>query len=361
MEAIAQAPGIYRSDRPRSESERLVAHHTEWSDKVTGFVTVNPDPVLLTESRRIVEELRLRHQGLTLPSRLPDVFVVTMMGDYFRATTLLPNVPPSCGILGGNGIGRTIEQAMELASLHAMDVLCDANIPVFEDDPQRQKEWEERRGRLRLVTCDQDRRGSSYPARVPPPGYQIEGTTVKPVPDFEDVRRIIEMPLESFAPVPEEHTAESLIAHAVEYKSMILTYCRRTEGIDATPVCFASTRGQTGRRAVAYNIVALPIYLPKRIGGGRLLATGISLKRKDADRCCFLHAVQLLEAFGVDAYKDTGDTFNRVEPVELPDNGGPLPTPLRHPLLTQHMQTLMVQQEEAARIAANAAAAKRLY
>jgi hypothetical protein len=355
LEAMAESPIPYRTDRSRSESEDVIALHNEWADRVTGFVNVNPDPQVLREARQHLQNLCDRHGGV-VGKGLPNVFIATQMGDYVKASTLLPGIPSHYGPLGGNGVGRTVEQAQDLAALHALSVLCDCGVPLFTDIDKHQQ-WQETRKRLGLSPT----RDEPTATTTPTAGFSFDGP-IRPLPFHGDVAHVVSLGIDDFSPVAEHLSSDDLINQSVEFKSMIQTYCRRTEGRDVLPTVFTSNRGQSGqsgRRAVGYNVVFLPLYLPSKVGGGRILAMGISLKKRDADRCCFLHAVQLLEAFDVDPYTAKGSLVSEAHPRCA--DGFVMPPPLRHPTMSEHMLSLTKQQEEARRIAGMTAAAKKLY
>jgi hypothetical protein len=439
----------YRNNRAASES--LVVMHNEWADRLTGFVSVNPDPSILEEARVLLEQLKERTMGV-LADKRHNGFVYTQMGDYYRATTLLP-VPFHRSQLqyeddssasssfshwapfpiGGVGIGRSVEQARDLASLHALEVLHAFGFDLHPGGEQgnEQKEFESKLAAWNLLVprelnekgfpiqnAEPDHGSATtpsdslaaptkgpklHPGTVPPPGYQVEGPE-RALADAADVRWVSRMQIGEFRAI--DKTAEEILNESVELKAMIQGYVRRTEGTgqDLFPNIFTSTRGTSpsGKaRSVAYNIVFLPIFLPD---GRRFLARGISLKKKDAERCCFIHAKNILDFFGVNPMKQKGskgkagqplakamnnkqsvDRFTKSDPwtqatseeasstatieidIDSTDSATELPTeeaqipgfppPLRHPLLTDHISTLEKQQAEAARLAAAQASA----
>lgn len=130
----------------RTEGERIVLAQNSLNYCTCEAVEVNPPADLLEEA----EALLSRWQRTILHSRYSDCFIITRMGDFYRASTLTP-VPRAFGVRGGIGIGRSPAQAIALASLHAVDSLCLLGVPLFVEAAE-QKAWMAKRKRMGRTT-----------------------------------------------------------------------------------------------------------------------------------------------------------------------------------------------------------------
>ncbi|RNF27486.1 uncharacterized protein Tco025E_00288 [Trypanosoma conorhini] len=388
----------------RSLGERLIAAHNEINNYCGDYIESNPDPGLLAESRKALEAW----QREVARNPHPDLFVITRMGEQFRASTLLP-VPKVFGVRGGNAVGKTMEQSMDLCALHAVDTLCALGIPLF-PDPSRQRAFLEQRRRMGLVTVEDMARLPSSKGLVaipapslaaaaskapspersarPPylPGYMVEGNQPRPLPHIADTLCILHLRIpEDFDVYGEKLSDEAIIEAGNEAKVCVQNYLRhhlpRNSNVNASVYITGY-----GRQVSVHNIAYLPLVLPSagrpapegatnakkkkksnnsaadapeggdNTKGGdatssdssssaaaaaaaaatngtndegnnsrsgcvaavsqsreaedtedtvqkateRLLAVGISLKKKDAERMCYLHAVEILRGLGQD-------------------------------------------------------------
>nr|CCC92283.1 conserved hypothetical protein [Trypanosoma congolense IL3000] len=389
---------LRRCGYKRSVSERMIAAHIDINNYCGDYIEANPEPELLTEARRALEVW----QRDVARNPYPDLFIITRMGDQFRASTLLP-VPKAFGIRGGNAVGKTMEQAMDLCALHAVDTLCSLGIPLF-NDHQRQQAFVEERRKKGLVTADvmagrtREEGLVAIPApsllaesssnnklnpqetsspyldgdsvhkkakkERPPylPGYIVEGNQPRPLPHICDTLHILQLRIpHDFAVYGEELGDEAIVEAGNEAKVCVQNYLRQQLPKDANVNASVYITGY-GKQVSVHNIAYLPLVLPRRKGGNntkgntsprplsadntlsggkkeertagvgtqtlnevstdrgdlaqcsdkegpsvdcvklpkRLLAVGISLKKKDAERVCYLHAVKILLVFGVD-------------------------------------------------------------
>ncbi|CCW71770.1 unnamed protein product [Phytomonas sp. Hart1] len=155
------------------------------------------------------------------------------MGEFYRATTITP-VPRRYGVRGGNAIARSPEKAIQLCALHALDVLCALDIPLFLEEA-KQRQFLRRRRLLGMITPDgmkrrmvrpksamymlkttngpaeTDELGGDPSARAgetpansdpqakfytsPMPGYMIEGNVVRFPPRSDDTLSILQLRL----------------------------------------------------------------------------------------------------------------------------------------------------------------------
>lgn len=109
----------------RTEEERIVVAHNTLNFFCSDAVEVYPPSDLLEEA----ESLLARWQREVVHSPYPQVYLLTKMGDFFRAATLTP-VPRAFGVRGGIAVARTPAMAVSLCALHAIDSLCALGIPV---------------------------------------------------------------------------------------------------------------------------------------------------------------------------------------------------------------------------------------
>ncbi|CUI14884.1 Hypothetical protein, putative [Bodo saltans] len=221
-------PGVIR--RQRTFGDRVLVGHNELSQKINEMIEANPPQSLLTEARHLVKEWQ---RDVAHHDALPDAFLITKMGDFYRASTLLP-VPREYGVRGGTAIARGIDQAIEMASLHALDTICSLGFPVCAD-PVRERAYLKLREQCGLVTKNmlaqwehrhQEEGEGAAPASAasgsshgndvaaqtlasssttPPPqslfrrrlgylpGYIIEGSNVRMPPQFEDLWHAISL------------------------------------------------------------------------------------------------------------------------------------------------------------------------
>ncbi|KAG8347589.1 hypothetical protein TRVL_01593 [Trypanosoma vivax] len=390
-----------RSGYQRSVGERMIAAHNEVNNYCGDYIEANPDPALLSEAREALESW----QRDVARNPHPDLFLITRMGDQFRASTLLP-VPRSFGIRGGNAVGKTMEQSMDLCALHAVDTLCALGIPIYLDK-KKQKDFIERRRKMGLVTedamlgirdsnglvaipapslqglgsvapkspgsavvvpdttgrsCGEESEGKGRRSRPPYlPGYMVEGNQERPLPHISDTLHILKLRIpEDFTVYGETLSDEAIIEAGNDAKICVQNYLRQQLPRNANVNPSVYITGYC-RQVSVHNIAYLPLALPRQkekrdsqkcMGSGgkdstvvrpalatdntedvasdgaegtahtasraatqeerysavgqavttteRILAVGISLKKKDAERMCFLHAVDLLRGFGVD-------------------------------------------------------------
>ncbi|ESL06781.1 hypothetical protein TRSC58_05541 [Trypanosoma rangeli SC58] len=407
---------LRRYNYQRSLGERLISAHNELNNYCGDYIESNPDPDLLAEARKALEAW----QREVARNPHPDLFVITRMGEQFRASTLLP-VPKAFGVRGGNAVGKTMEQAMDLCALHAVDTLCALGIPLFASSSRQQTFLEQRR-RMGLVTMEDMARLSSSKGLVailapslaeaaskapsqerktrPPylPGYMVEGNQPRPLPHISDTLCILQLRIpEDFEVYGEKLSDEAIIEAGNEAKVCVQNYLRhhlpRNSNVNASVYITGY-----GRQVSVHNIAYLPLVLPKKgrpapddatsakrrkkksnnatvdasegaekaqgvditsssaaaatsndtsdnnndsngdcvaaitqshnVEGGedtvkkpteRLLAVGISLKKKDAERMCYLHAVEVLRSVGQDVLSNYR--------VGLPRRKQPPPTP----------------------------------
>lgn len=369
-------PSAHQKGR-KSFGERVVYAHNELNTFVNEFLEVHPHPALLQEAREILVQWQRR---VAKNTDCPNLFVVTRMGDVYRCSTITP-VPKEFGVRGGNAVGKTIDQAIGLASLHALDTLYALGIPIS-TDPETEAKLRAQRDALGLWTQPREElpaalecptmrlpQGHKYPRYVP--GYLQEGALLRNLPHHHDVLTILKLSTErDFAlfdltslppppPLPKDPTAASsgtseeelqLIAQGNEIRQLLQMYLKRVHGRELLTPCALIT-GYAKNTSV-YNVVFLPIEIPsdavqqqqqqqqhlnQEEGAGTttlnestgilssaatsssssssslgtknalrcpnrqiILAVGLSLKKKDAERMCYLHAALILKAYGVD-------------------------------------------------------------
>lgn len=321
----------------RSIAERIISAHNELSSRTSATVEVFPAAEMMKEARTAVREWAVQHGSI-----YPDLFVCTRMGDYVRASYLLP-LPDTLGVRGGNGIGRSVEQAIDLCCLHAVDTLCSINCAVYSDEA-KQKALEERRKAAGQVIPA----GVFSPAchRVPYlPSYSVDGNSVRELPHTCDIARVASVRFSELTLL--EVSQDSLIQSTIENKAAVAIY-RKKIGTDVPPSNYVNTKGTSC--TPAHNIVFFPVYLPKRFGqkARRVLAIGASLKKKDADRACYAHALKILEVMGVNPLEEPAENeFKNKEckgplPLERNEEGveeklKAIPVGYLHPLLAQHL------------------------
>ncbi|KAF8301199.1 hypothetical protein TcYC6_0055430 [Trypanosoma cruzi] len=387
----------------RSVGERLIAAHNDINNYCGDYIESNPDPALLAESRKALESW----QREVARNPHPDLFVITRMGEQFRASTLLP-VPKVFGVRGGNAVGKTMEQAMDLCALHAVDTLCALGIPLFVN-PSKQQAFLEQRRRMGLVTMEDMAKLSACKGLVailapsfseleskspptekaarPPylPGYMVEGNQPRPLPRICDTLQILQLRIpEDFDVYGENLSDEAVLEAGNEAKLCVQNYLRYHLPKDSNVNASIYITG-FARQVSVHNIAYLPLVLPQKDrnvpenttstkkkkkknnnatadvpegtektnkadnappslspvvastandgdnnnnnntgssdyvavvtqsqatkgeegdtakkNAGRLLAIGISLKKKDAERMCYLHAVEILRSLGQD-------------------------------------------------------------
>lgn len=132
----------------RTEGERVVAAQNELNFLCSDALEVYPPQSLLDEA----EELLKRWQLGVVQNPYPECFVLTKMGDFYRAATITP-VPRPFGVRGGIAIARTPAQAVGLCALHAVDSLCALGIPLFTNAAE-QSAFMMKRKRMGLPTPD---------------------------------------------------------------------------------------------------------------------------------------------------------------------------------------------------------------
>lgn len=140
----------------RSDGERVIGAMNDLNYFCGDCVEVNPPEEWLTEAVNVLRQWQVNVAG----NPFPELYVITVMGDFYRATTLTP-VPLELGVRGGNAIGRSIEQAVQLCAMHAVDSLCALGIPLY-TDPKEQERFIWRRKLLGLVTHE-DMKGMTRP------------------------------------------------------------------------------------------------------------------------------------------------------------------------------------------------------
>lgn len=370
----------------RTEGERIIAAHNDINFHCGDYVEVNPPPELLEEAAVVLRNW----QTEVARSPFPHLFIITVMGDFYRATTITP-VPHRFGLRGGNAVGRTIDQAIQLCALHAVDGLCSLGIPLF-TDRVRQEQYIRRRRLLGLATRDAMEGlvqpmgvvGHLSPSISPSirsssagentttenrslqglldahkpreklttpyiPGYLIEGNQTRLLPHIDDTLHILQLRIpEDFAFFGRrEHAEEQLVAVGNDVRVCVQNYLRHHDSISkaATKVTKASASRQAadgegedvvlrqwqskfplnvnpsvyitgyGRVGSVHNIAFLRMPLPSQAADSTsttvagsppsssssyLLAVGVSLKKKDAERACYAHAAAMLYHHGED-------------------------------------------------------------
>jgi hypothetical protein len=277
----------------RSIPERIVMLHNELSnpayDNALAFAEICPEDAVCKTARRLLEAWQ-RRQG----NHYPELYVTLRMGDIVRATVVLP-LPGEFGVRGGNAVGRTAEQAIEMACMHAIDVLAALGFPVLADRDEQLAMNAARRAQG-LSACADDG-ALRDPNMLSPPGLYIEGATPRPLPREEDVNAALAVTYAMYQDI--RGSTEDIVTKGNLLKPQVMAYNRFRYGRDVAPTVI-----QTGSTPTVRNVVYLPLLLPAHLGGKRLLAIGSGLKKKDADRSCFLHAAALLDAYGVDTAKE---------------------------------------------------------
>ena len=354
-------PSSHRSHK--SPSERLVQSLNDVNNYVSDFIEVLPPQDLLTEARALLSQW----QWKVARNPSPELFMCTRMGDYVRASILLP-VPRHYGTRGANAVGRTVEQAKDLCALHALDVLCALGVPILLEQ-SAQDELMRRRSVLGLittadaaVTCLPWEMEQHYPRHKtlggggggaigsntirPPhvPGYFTEGNNIRSLPRFPDVSEAIRVQqnLSNFELI-DGMTEEAIIAYGNDIRTSLQLYFKRILGPSAScsPSIFITGYGkQTAVNNVAFLQVPLPTAGEmKEISidldsspslrsslacptGAYVLAVGASLKKKDAERACFLHAAKILRSLGVDVEKEKSLLLSgKKKPAATPSPG----------------------------------------
>jgi hypothetical protein len=117
--------------------------HSEVNIRTINNIECFPDAALLREAQDALADWQ-RRAG----SYYRRLMIFTRMGDFIRASTVLP-LPDEFGVRGGMAIGRTPEQAASLCAFHAVDVLCTLGVPLYED-AEKQRDFAERRKQLGL-------------------------------------------------------------------------------------------------------------------------------------------------------------------------------------------------------------------
>lgn len=126
----------------RTEGERIVGAQNELNFLCSDAMEVYPPSELLEEAEAILA----RWQREVARSPYPNCYLITKMGDFYRAATLTP-VPRAFGVRGGIAIARTPAQAISLCALHAVDSLCALGIPLWtHPTPPAEGEKDERAG-----------------------------------------------------------------------------------------------------------------------------------------------------------------------------------------------------------------------
>jgi hypothetical protein len=279
VSAVSPAGAMFRS-----AAERIVALHNAVNE--TGdntFVEVNPPVALLQRYRRLLREWLLRQDCC-----FPDLFLCTRMGEFARASLVLP-LPAEFGVRGGNSVGRTAEQASDLCALHCVDLLCLLGIPLCENGDEQEAFAAERRALGLVINAP----GSVPPSTASLPGYYIEGPE-RALPRHAELRAAMSFADGDYNVVP--GSAEDIVARGNMQKPQVQAYLRLTLGHDRLAVVTQTGSSPTVRN-VAYVMVPLPT---EKFGPNRsVVAVGQGLKKKDADRVCFMHAYAILEANGV--------------------------------------------------------------
>lgn len=133
----------------RTEGERIVGAQNELNFLCSDAIEVYPPTALLDEAEAILS----RWQTHVVGSPYPACFLLTKMGDFYRAATLTP-VPKSFGVRGGIAIARTPSLAVGLCALHAVDSLCLLGIPLF-PSPEAQAAFLQRRQEMGRGTAEE--------------------------------------------------------------------------------------------------------------------------------------------------------------------------------------------------------------
>lgn len=243
----------------RSDGERIINLQNDINTACGDCVEVNPPEELLEEAMQL---LRVWQRDIAR-NPYPSLFVVTKMGDYFRATTVTP-VPHRHGVRGGNAIGRTIDQAIKLCALHAIDTLSSLGVPLFRSaDEQAQymavrhhlgqvtplslKGMTRPRGLVGIVKptmakVTEDSAAEGHTQMPYLPGYLVEGQGKRWLPHIEDTLHILQLRIpDDFevcgAGVPDDamqsmgNTAKTCVQNYLRHQDV----CRRNRGLPHFP------------------------------------------------------------------------------------------------------------------------------
>lgn len=333
----------------RSVAERLVMLHNELANSCTETQECNPSLEMLREAVRAI-----RHFNLHGRSFYRSHYVVTQMGEQYRATLVLVPVLESMGrVRGGIGVGRSPQHAVELAAFHAVDVLCTLGIPVYSHAPEKQRALAEKRKSLGLsfvyppsaadddvVETDEQRRQRMHDLsrRKLPPGLQlIEALGEnRPLASADLIRSIQSQKIHQFEIVKDSDN--EIVERGNKDKVQVHAYMTRTGQLSdgsKAPTPFAVQLGIMKNSTHLHCVVAmelkilvhiepqissssyssLPIINKKLLDSGEkpsplfdpeqlthvrtVVAYGASLKRRDADRMCFMHAAEILRRHGI--------------------------------------------------------------
>lgn len=141
------APHLHQAYE-RTEGERVVAAQNELNFLCSDALEVYPPQNLLDDAVQLLRRWQLQ----VAQNPYPECFILTKMGDFYRAATITP-VPRVFGVRGGIAIARTPAQAVGLCALHAVDSLCALGIPVFTNEAE-QSAFMVRRSKMGLPTPD---------------------------------------------------------------------------------------------------------------------------------------------------------------------------------------------------------------
>jgi hypothetical protein len=319
-----------------SAGERIVALHNALINGpgcFNAFVEVTPAAELRARAVELLEAWQ-RRQG----NHYPGLYMLSTRRHMFRASVVLP-VAARHGVRGGHSVGRTAQLAIELAALQAIDVLALLGIPVLAD-PAEQAAFDGAR-RAEGLPVATDFAGADK-APLSPPGYYCDRGADRPMPCYADVERVMRLQvdgLETGMDAATEGDAKAVLDKGIAAKREVTAYLAR-HGMGGEPVTIQTMEpAMEGGVTFMRNILFLNLHLPppqsadQTTAQGRsesVLAVGYGLKKKDADRTCFLHAAAIYAAYGVDV------TSKAAEPG-APTAPATLPPPLQHPLLKAHL------------------------
>ena len=293
------------SSTRRSTSERLIDLHGSTAARLHGtLLEVYPNE---PEYMKYCEQLLAQFQRRA-GNRYPDMFVYTKLGttntssDKIRCSSLL-TLPRAYKQRGGLGIGFTPEHSRQLCAMHSVEVLCHLGFyPTPAGNDIAKKELHEWRLRLGLTNMLEPPEHPAPPDTPSPCAFLVEGIH-RPLPLTQDAIYAAKFSYDNYVPLPGLQGPVpgdiEIGNRAALYREALYAYQRRyalAVGL-RTPL---TDFGILTENYTVSNIRFWPFFIRRGEATRRVMAMGVALKKKDAERLCVLHAVAILKKFGID-------------------------------------------------------------